>query len=295
MKSRQKLGMMLVAGAALLIAAAVIVGVVIRDGKEPPTANNGQMETVAPGPEQELNPGALVGNAQRSWPDPAGRMDDSAHVTPGEYSPDFFYSRPVWTPVKHDGDFPERGALVEGQCDGENALRGKTQQQYVNARYMVVNSEAGPIESVRGVPRGYAHSPQGAAVAAMNATTFRAGAGDEIAKETFEQLWSTSEKVKENRKVTRADDAERFHSRRYGTVPAPSGYSMVTCTDTLAVVDVAVLVIPEDLGGPTYSILRVSLKWTGDNWLPDFSGAADVQATQPNRADLDGFVEVTYE
>ena len=55
----------------------------------------------------ENYPGAMLGNTQRTWPDPLrGFYDDTPHATPGTYSVDWVWQRPVWTPVNHDGDFP---------------------------------------------------------------------------------------------------------------------------------------------------------------------------------------------
>lgn len=120
---------------------------------------------VGRGNEGEPLPGAAVGNKQRTWPSFGDKYDDSSHATPGQTSAFWWKQRPVWTPNNHDGDFPKQADLKESmkQCDKPDSitLEGKPQQQYVNARYLVVNDEAGPTKSVRGVPRGYAHTPQG--------------------------------------------------------------------------------------------------------------------------------------
>lgn len=151
--------------------------------------------------EGENLPGAAVGNKQRTWPSILGEYDDSAHATPGKTSASWMHQRPVWTPINHDGDFPKKSDLKNSmaQCDKPDSitLDGKTQQQYANARYLVVNDQAGPTKSVRGVPRGYAHTPQGAIVSAINTVTYgRPDVGDEVGYEAEKQLWATSKDVR---------------------------------------------------------------------------------------------------
>lgn len=282
------------------IIAAVVVGFIARAGQSEQSGEDRETTTepsttVSERVEAPMNEGAVVGNNQRSWPDKSGLFDDGAHATPGEYAPDMFFSRPVWTPMNHDGDFPSGTDLKERGCEGTNGLHGRTQQQYVNARYMVVNTEAGPTRVERAIPRGYAHSPQGAAVAAMNALSFLPDGHDEVAKESFDQLWSSSEGARQSREFLGQGDPKHFANSRYRTVPVASGYGIVTCTKDLVVVDVAVPTIPENGAEEQYVVARLPMKWRDGDWTPDLSGHADGQIDQPSRDNLDGMVEVTYE
>ena len=285
------------------VAVLVVVGVVIalvvggrQDASEEsaPVENETSQSDPTFSEAQDTNPGALVGNTQRTWPDPWGGLDDRAHEQPGQYSADMFFNRPVWTPVEHDGDFPDREQLKDGECSGWTELRGTTQQQYVNARYMVVNSEAGPSKAVRGVPRGYANSPQGAAVAAMNTVMFSADGGDEIAAESFEQLWSSSGSAAELRSTMGYDKFRYMAQERFSTVPAPSAFEVVTCTPGFVVVDVAVAADVDSAGEVReFAVFRVPVRWTEGDWVADFSGDGD-EKLQRSSTSVSGMVEVAY-
>lgn len=299
-KNRTAMGIALIAVVAV-IAVLLVIGFVARTGDKQ-TGENAhapqQGETaMTPGDaaDETLDAGALIGNTQRTWPDDSGRYDDRAHAKPGEYSPDMFFNRPVWTPINHDGDFPDRATLREGKCQGWNPLEGKTQQQYVNARYMVVNEQAGPTKAINGIPNGYSHSPQGAVVAALNVSTFGPDGGDEIGKEAYEQLWSTSDGAKKLRDTWGFGDEAMFATHRYTTIGAPSGYKIVNCTDSLVVVDVATSIKANTDDGEAYLVMRVPMKWVDGDWRPDFSGASDEQKSQGQIDSLDGFIEVEYQ
>ncbi|MGV0870342.1 hypothetical protein [Corynebacterium kalidii] len=163
-----------------------------------PTHSGSSPSTPAPGQD---TPGAQLDSQQRSWPDPAGLFDDSQWATPGQYSVEPFHSRPVFTPNNHDGDLPGKGDLVASMdsCTQEPVmLTGKTQMQYVNARFLTVNDKAGPTTMDNDVPGGYAHSPQGAITAALNQLSYGMfGQGDEVGEEIDKKLWSSSKTVQE--------------------------------------------------------------------------------------------------
>lgn len=241
--------------------------------------------------------GAMIGNNQRSWPDVTGAFDDTPHSTPGQYSVDMHWQRPVWTPLKHDGDLPSQDQLVEGMdsCASPEAvtLQGKTQQQYVNARFLVVNEQAGPTTMTKGVPGGYAHSPQGAVLAAINQTGYGLPAqGDEIGEEIDKELWSTSKKVAEDREFSNLpNDREGMEYSRPDTIWGANGYRIITCSPDVMVVEVMYKV---PVAGAEHTVGRVPLFWRDGDWRPDFMGPADAQQARTSVSD-DGFTEVVYQ
>ncbi len=241
--------------------------------------------------------GAMIGNTQRSWPDVTGAFDDTPHSTPGQYSVDMHWQRPVWTPLKHDGDLPSSDQLKEGMdaCASPEAvtLQGKTQQQYVNARFLVVNEQAGPTTMTKGVPGGYAHSPQGAVLAAINQTGYGLPAqGDEIGEEIDKELWSTSKKVAEDREFSNLpNDREGMEYSRPDTIWGANGYRIITCSPDVMVVEV-MYKVPVD--GAEHTVGRVPLFWRDGDWRPDFMGPADEQQARTSVSD-DGFTEVVYQ
>lgn len=293
----------IVGGVVVLIVIIALVAVFVTRGGE----SNDQAEDTTQTPhtsesaEAEADsgenlPGAAVGNTQRTWPGFSEMDDDSAHAKPGTHSVSSVLQRPVWTPKNHDGDFPSRDSLVESMdaCKDPEAieLTGKTQQQYVNARYLAVNSEAGPTKSVRGVPRGYAHSPQGAVMSAMNAFTYgQPGAGDEIGFEAENQLWSSSKDAMEVQD-RRAKDFDNETARAELWEP-PSGFRIKSCGDDVVVVEV--VVGDRGLEDQVDSVvMRLPMVWKDGDWVPDMSGSAEKQMIQPSET-VENFTKVRYQ
>lgn len=236
-------------------------------------------------------PGALIGNTQRTWPDKSGRIDDSGHKTPGQYSPDMFQQRPVWTPINHDGDLPKKSGLKDGfegcKTPDKITLEGKTQQQYVNARYLVVNEQAGPTKMERGVPRGYAHSPQGAILATINMTYYGRPQEDEIGVELTKTLWKSSAKAQEDL----FEDEAFMANYRPKILPSPNGFKVVQCSENIIVVET--ICYAQDM----QLITRIPMVWKDGDWQANLSGAADNQAYQESKYSglkKEDFAEISY-
>lgn len=243
----------------------------------PPASSDPTAQESVPKEAQDDQPGAMVGNTQRSWPDPDGMIDDTAHATPGSWSVDWAHQRPVWTPVNHDGDLPEDSSLVAGgfeHCqDQEVTLLGETQQQYVNGRYLVVNDQAGPSRLNDGVPAGFAHSPQGAITLALNMLGYGIAAqGDGVGEEIDAQWWSTFDTVQNDREFQGLDNPDFDHtSRRADLIPAAGYYKVVHCSPNVVVIEIG---HDFTLAGGEAVKTTVSLFWEDNDWKPDFTGQA---------------------
>ena len=311
MREERKINRTLIIGAVVTVVVTVglVAGVMALGNKEedesaaPSEATPPASSENPTGDSSENVPGALVGNTQRTWPDPAGQIDDTQHANPGTYSADWMKQQPVWTPRNHDGDLPKRESLKKsaGKCDKDGvALEGKTQQQYVNARYLVVNDQAGPSRLDRGVPRGYAHSPQGAVVAAINLFGYGMYAqGDGIGEEIDKQLWSTSKEAQEEREFRGLDSSseERQRESRAMLMPGMDKYQVKTCSSDLVVVEVAFTQPEEMQNAPDAEgdiVSRVPMFWRDGDWQPDFSGSAD-KLMHVETADLNTFRKVEYQ
>lgn len=263
----------------------------------PPSSSAAKAPSPEPVPEAEpadppIHAGALVGNKQRTWP---GGVDDSMHAEPGAQAPDAFLGRPAHTPLRHDGDFPAAASLRDGSCAQFDGLEGTTQQQYVNARYMVVNEQAGPSKAVRAVPRGYAHSPAGALVAAMNTGTFHPNSGDEVAAESYELLSKSSELAAQLREEGGHNNPGQYAEKRFLTVPAPTAYKMLECADDYVQVELAYMLEPDALERDEGLVVsRMGMRWVDGDWVADFSGAAGDEIFQDGRRDLNGFTQIDY-
>jgi len=278
MRSVRKIGL----GASIAAAALIITAC----GNDPEVAETpGQDTTVSspapatPGAETDNVPGAMVGNDQRTWPDPDGMFDDSAHAEPGTWSVDFAHQRPVWTPKNHDGDLPSKGDLVDGgfeKCSsGDVTLEGTTQQQYVNARYLAVNDEAGPSRMEDGVPAGFAHSPQGAIMVAINSMGYGVGGqGDGIGEEIDAAWWSTYDTLQEDREFRGLNKEDYDHTKhRAQTLPAVGYYNVQQCSENVVVVEIG-----HDFtqSGDEAMKVTIPIYWRNGDWVPDLSGQAGV-------------------
>lgn len=271
---------------------ALVVGAVIptmvfsgcgTNTQEPESSQQADTSTAPPSESVENSrdnhPGAMVGNEQRTWPDPDGMFDDSAHAEPGTWSVDFYHQRPVWTPDNHDGDLPEAETLVDGgfeQCQSSDVLlAGVTTQQYVNARYLAVNDQAGPSRMEDGVPAGFAHSPQGAVMLAINAMAYGiAGLGDGVGEEIDAAWWSTYQTLLDDREFRGLNDPDYDHSRlRPQTLPAVGYYNVTQCSEDVVVVEVG-----HDFtkSGDEAIKATIPVYWRDGNWIPDLSGQAGV-------------------
>ncbi|MCQ4626189.1 hypothetical protein KBX18_11645 [Corynebacterium sp. CCUG 69979] len=247
--------------------------------------------------EEDVTPGARIGVDQRSWPDPFGMFDDSAHSEPGEWSVDYLYQRPVWTPVNFEGDLPPKSELVDGgfeQCaEGNVTLAGETQQQYVYGRYLAVNNEAGPSRMENGVPAGFAHSPQGAVMLALNASAYGApGGGDEVGDAVDDAWWSTYEPLQ--KKKSAAADYDRS-SRRVDLAPPAGFYNVVECSEDVVVVEIGMDFTVS--GGEAIST-TIPIYWKDGKWVPDVTGTAGTRFDKGGTFDPENpapFKEVRYE
>lgn len=283
-----------------LLAALVIWMTSSRDDNQDDTASP-EPTTEGPQPDSsgEDTPGAQLNSDQRSWPDPTGEFDDSQWSTPGEYSVDPWHSRPVFTPHDADGDLPDQGDLTESMdscTDDTVRLDGTTQQQYVNARFLTVNSQAGPTTMEDSVPGGYAHSPQGAIVAALNQLTYGMfGQGDEVGEEVDKRLWSTSETVEEQLSSRLPAEERDLTAFRPDSIPGPWGYEVTTCSENIVVVDVATKQ-PDEFGAEDQDFaVRVTMAWRDGDWVPDFSGNSDNDINTTREVDANEYTEVRYQ
>lgn len=284
--------------ATALTAALTLAGCSKNEEPQAQDSPSADVSTAETSEEKELTPGARIGVDQRTWPDPAGIYDDSAHATPEQWSVDNFYQRPVWTPKNFEGDFPKKSDLRQGgfeQCGTEEiTLAGKTEQQYIYGRYLPVNSVAGPSRMENGVPAGYAHSPQGAVMLAMAVVSYGTpDANDEVGFAIDDAWWATNKRLQEQQ----ADYVNREGDdyARADMAPPPGFYRVVDCSESVVVVEVG---YDFSLTGKGAMTSTLPLFWRDGDWVPDFSGAAGARYEQHGTFDVDNpapLKEVRYE
>ncbi|AKK10558.1 hypothetical protein [Corynebacterium uterequi] len=172
---------------------------------------------------------------------------------------------------------------------------GTTQLQYVKARYLSVNSEAGPSSMKRAVPRGYAHSPQGAIMAAINQMTYAMYAqGDEVGEEIDKTLWANVPMAQEDREFLGLNERGAVDTARAQTLPGASGYRVVSCAKDLVVVELAFSYDPSGMAAPI-DVFRLPMVWRKGDWWADLAGANSETAVRPGVDSLDGFTLVEYQ
>ena len=240
-------------------------------------------------------PGATVDGDQRSWPDVFNPDIDAQFSTPGRWSVESLFSRQVFTPIDPLGDLPATSDLVDSpeRCDDET-LHGGVQLQYVKARFLSVNAEAGPSRMERAVPRGYAHSPQGAVMAAINQMTYGIFAqGDEVGEEIDKALWADSAQAKEEREFRGIDKKGPSRLARATMIPGATGYKIISCSPELVTVEV-VVGTPDDSRPDSAMAGRIAMRWSGKDWQADLAGANDSALVRPMPSSLDGYRLVEY-
>ena len=248
-------------------------------------------ESQTPPTDEERPYGAMVDDDRRTWPNPYLDIDDSQHATVGQYSQEMFGVRPVWTPNNPLGDLPKKDQLVNemGDCSNEGFnLPGKTQIQYVKARYLVVNDVAGPTSMKDAVPTGYAHSLAGAVIAAANQMGYGIpGERDEVGLNVMKQLWATSKEAQRDEPKNVSKEEQEIS--RPNLVPAVSKFKVISCSENAVVVNVAIS--PER----DAMVFQVPLFWRDGDWKPDFSGTAEDRVFQPVPPTFDEYQDVNYQ
>ncbi|MBZ8176217.1 hypothetical protein GSS88_00130 [Corynebacterium sp. 3HC-13] len=305
MNEKKLLNLLIGVVAVLAVLAVIVVYFVWDSATSDHAASQGQTQGTAPvqaGKDPDCAespggncPGAMVGNTQRQWPDPKGYFDDSAFATPGTYTVDRSpRQNPLWIPVNHDGDLPKVGDLEQGmgQCEHKETilLPGKTQNQYVNARYLTVNDKSGPTTMVNGIPWGYAHSPAGAVMAAASVFGYAIrGQYDGIGLEAEKQVWSSLDGAQE--KLAEPDHLSEKSRKGWRVLPLPGpiGYRFITCSENAVVVEI---IQQETKDG--FPVFRTPLIWRDNDWHADFTGLNDKDIMRHVKTN-NGFTEVKYE
>ncbi|WP_312980511.1 hypothetical protein [Corynebacterium sp.] len=287
-------------GFAVVIIVALIAAFLIGDDPEenaqPPAETTDN--TPAPPPESDDSdgvaediPGAFPDNTQRHWPRRIMDFDDTTWQNPGSYATDRV-GRPLWTPEEHDGDLPAMSDRRDspGACT-DVELEGATQQQYVNGRFLAVNEFAGPFKTDYGVPWTYAHSPQGAVMAAMNAYSYlNLSNRDEIGLWGAEMKWESP-----MRDDAVAHEVDNF--RDINTAESPASFRIKSCSDDVVVVQVAQAM--QDSTMPA-TVMEIPMIWKdvprrdGKDWQAVMSPAAEDNAILPD-TDTSEYTAVSYQ
>lgn len=288
--SRRRLTIGAIIVVVVLIAAAVAWSLIRdndSDAPDEPAAAPTETPQDSSGDDGEDVSGAYVGNTQRHWPRDEMPLDDSGWGTPGEYATDPL-GRPLWIPEIHDGDIPneQKKKDAPGKCD-DTTLSGGVQQQYANGRFLAVNDSAGPFNTDYGVPAEFAHSPQGAIMAAINAVSFSYPDNyDEIGLWAAQKVWD-SERSRDVRRAEYPDNNSDIL-----TEPAAPSYNVLSCSDDVVVVELSTA--RENAEEQEVGVYRIPMIWRDGDWMA-VVGPEDESGLYNDNVDTSDFEEVSYQ
>lgn len=288
--------------AVVIIVALITAFLVGEDPKDTDDTAQTPAETTEAAPEESTTdnegpteewPGAAFDNTQRHWPRNTLDFDDSSWGNPGSYATDRV-GRPLWVPEEHDGDLPDASNRKDdpGKCT-DVELEGKTQQQYVNGRFMAVNESAGPFKTDGGVPWTYAHSPQGAVMAAMNAYSWiNLSNRDQMGMWGAEMKWESPMRDEVIRKS--ADNTADI-----ATAESPASFRIKSCSDDVVVVQVAQAMQDDTMPA---TVMEIPMIWKdvhrregeGKDWQAVMSAEAEDNAVLPD-TDTSEYTAVSYQ
>ncbi|MEW1934593.1 hypothetical protein AB0362_20620 [Rhodococcus sp. NPDC079359] len=180
--------------------------------------------------------------------------------------------RTVMVPNNPAGQpLPQRAATgprVECTNDGRPVTSPESMMIQRNFGVSTLYSETDGPSYIDGlVLAGYTRTPQGAALAAANFLP-RGLAGGEVAIEASEKLLlNGSEAVGPD---ARAVEADKPVNTETVALRAPMGFKILSCTDSFAVVELALIRDVDDTGvrmpNPTYTGLRMNMVWDEGTW-----------------------------
>ncbi|WP_206489964.1 hypothetical protein [Rhodococcus sp. KRD162] len=180
--------------------------------------------------------------------------------------------RTVMVPNNPAGQpLPQReptGPRVECTNDGRPVTSPESMMIQRNFGVSTLYSETDGPSYIDGlVLAGYTRTPQGAALAAANFLP-RGLAGGKVAIEASEKLLlNGSEAVGPD---ARAAEESKAVNTETVALRAPMGFKILSCTDSFAVVELALIRDVDDAGrrmqNPTYTGLRMNMVWDQGTW-----------------------------
>lgn len=246
----------LLIGLAVFVVVAIIGAIVfiipnMNDDDTPPTTAGPPPTTAAPAPgDTDLDTGA------EGFGVPDADLSGRTVMVP---------NNPAGQPL------PQReptGPRVECTNDGRPVTSPESMMIQRNFGVSTLYSETDGPSYIDGlVLAGYTRTPQGAALAAANFLP-RGLAGGDVAVEASEKLLLNgseavgpdAQAVEENKPVNTATVALR----------APMGFKILSCTDSFAVVELALIRDVDDAGrrmqSPVYGGLRMNMVWDQGTW-----------------------------
>ena len=218
------------------------------------------------------------------------KKDQSSNTQGGdegkwEQSDSDVFGRTIKVPSNGTGNpLTNKVDTEKGTCDTPDS-----QQVSIQSTHFVQtlwSETSGPSSNEASIPAGYAHTPEGAMLAAWNSNVLFQHGG-EIAKPLLEKSF-TGEKASEELKS--ASGAEMPTSEGASDMPAPNAYRVTSCDDSRVIGDLAIPFPTDKNGDPdkkSWGILRVSAVWENGDWKTELDEVK--QPVEEEITSLDGW------
>lgn len=153
------------------------------------------------------------------------------------------------------------------------------------------SEKAGPSNVDDSVPAGYAHSPEGAMMAAWNGNALQYHGGDTL-KPVLEKLF------------TGPNATQKLESIPAGPIPsmgsttemqAPSAFRITSCNEERVIGDIAMPMPTDSEGNPdkkAWGVIRVSAVWEDGDWKAELDEVE--QPIEDEVSNLDGWSQWTF-
>lgn len=240
------------AALAIIVLAAVIIVRFSGGDDQPPTATAPTPATSVPAAEAPSN----MGTGEEGFGIPDADLSGRTIMVP---------NNPAGQPL------PQRepiGPRVECTDDGRQVTSPESMMIQRNFGVSTLYSETDGPSYIDGlVLAGYTRTPQGAALAAANFVP-RTLAGGPVAIEAADKLILDGGDIGDP--AERAEEAAKPVRTETVALRAPVAFKILSCTESFAVVELAMIRDVDDTGArlqsPVYAGLRLNMVWDGGTW-----------------------------
>ncbi|HAT1158371.1 TPA: hypothetical protein I8W37_002065 [Corynebacterium striatum] len=241
----------------------------------------------------------FVGRGTDKEDSATGIADDTESVSPDEFSSSTnepkaskqweqsnsdLFGRDIKVPSNGVGNPLTEQVSTDPSCDSADSQKAVIQASH--AVQTLWSESSGPSAVNEGVPSGYAHTPEGAMLAAWNSNLLFHRGGD-LAQTVLEQSF-TGKNAQEAQDALKGNSAPTSDSAV--EMQAPSAYRITSCDDSRVIGDVAMPLPTDDKGNPdnkSWGVVRVSATWKDGDWKAELDEAD--QPLEEEVSNLDGW------
>lgn len=211
-----------------------------------------------------------AGDAGQSTSTAAGGAQASVSASGGAGVTSDFWGRRVVLPANPDGDvIPQKPVDTADACNPVNYSRvpDDLTAQRTHKISTLWSSTDGPTGFTDGVPSGYSHTPQGAALAGWNYYMMIA-AGGKRAYTVYHDFGGLSDSDREEMESIDDKPTETTTQDRSKMV-TPEAVKYLSCHDDQVVVQYFIPTLDphtRDSNDPKYQVINSEIHWVDDHW-----------------------------